>query len=182
MTRTNFIHIAIGLTAAALGVLSLVFRWPAAIDVTLIAAANVFVLLALTEVSLRAGPRPEQTVLVPLPDRGLALPQVILLLTTVVASFGNLYVHTGAVRHLVPDKADSTDAAGKFRPTAEPEYLTDPGEAFYFSLVTVTTLGYGDHVPASPAARWLVVWELLTGSLMLLLAVPLVLTRLTTFQ
>jgi Ion channel len=40
-------------------------------------------------------------------------------------------------------------------------------ELFYFSFITLTTVGYGDIVPASPIARSLVVVEILTGQLYL---------------
>lgn len=40
----------------------------------------------------------------------------------------------------------------------------DPGDAlYYFSFVTLTTLGYGDISPVSPIARMLVVWEAVLG-------------------
>jgi len=47
-------------------------------------------------------------------------------------------------------------------------------------MVTITTLGYGDFVPAGPVARGIIVWELATGLLTLVLAFPLVSTRATT--
>lgn len=40
-------------------------------------------------------------------------------------------------------------------------------ELFYFSFVSLTTVGYGDIVPVRPAARSLVVVEILTGQLYL---------------
>ena len=43
----------------------------------------------------------------------------------------------------------------------------DVGELMYFSFVTLTTVGYGDFVPASRIARTLVVMEVLAGQLYL---------------
>jgi len=40
-------------------------------------------------------------------------------------------------------------------------------ELFYFSFITLTTVGYGDIVPACPVARALAVVEILTGQLYL---------------
>lgn len=36
---------------------------------------------------------------------------------------------------------------------------------FYFSFITLTTVGYGDITPVSKAARWLAAMEAMTGSL-----------------
>ncbi|MEM8711928.1 MAG: potassium channel family protein [Planctomycetota bacterium] len=51
--------------------------------------------------------------------------------------------------------------------TFEPSHLAsggDPGDAlYYFSFVTLTTLGYGDISPVSAMARMLVVWEAVLG-------------------
>jgi voltage-gated potassium channel Kch len=39
--------------------------------------------------------------------------------------------------------------------------------AFYFSFITLTTVGYGDITPVSPIARMLAVMEAMTGTLFL---------------
>ena len=41
------------------------------------------------------------------------------------------------------------------------------GVEFYYSLVTMTTLGYGDIVPVTPAARSLTTLEAVVGQLYL---------------
>lgn len=48
----------------------------------------------------------------------------------------------------------------------------------YFSYVTLATLGYGDLTPATSVGRLLAVLETITGSLYLVTAVSLVVTRL----
>ena len=45
----------------------------------------------------------------------------------------------------------------------DPTWLT----RLYFSVVTLTTLGYGDVLPASAAAKWLIMAEVVTGYVML---------------
>jgi len=45
--------------------------------------------------------------------------------------------------------------------------LTSVSEWFYYSFVTLTTVGFGDIVPAHPIARSLTVGEVLTGQLYL---------------
>lgn len=37
------------------------------------------------------------------------------------------------------------------------------GDAFYFSVITLTTVGYGDITPATPMGRWVTVFMILTG-------------------
>ncbi len=58
--------------------------------------------------------------------------------------------------------------------------LTGPLDAFYFSLVTITTLGYGDFAPTGDA-RLLVVWQLATGLLLLVGIFPFVVSRVADF-
>jgi voltage-gated potassium channel Kch len=38
---------------------------------------------------------------------------------------------------------------------------------FYYSVVTITTLGYGDIVPATPVARIIAIFEVFIGYIML---------------
>lgn len=47
--------------------------------------------------------------------------------------------------------------------TAPAGHSMTPYEAFYFSFVTLATVGYGDITPASSAARMLAVLEAITG-------------------
>ena len=51
-----------------------------------------------------------------------------------------------------------------------------PHELFYFSFVTLTTLGFGDIAPASQAARALVVVEALVGQLYLVITLARLVT------
>ncbi|MFT7542935.1 MAG: hypothetical protein ACI9K5_003917, partial [Gammaproteobacteria bacterium] len=52
--------------------------------------------------------------------------------------------------------------------------LRTPVEAGYFSVVTITTLGFGDFLPVSTHARILVILQLLSGILMVMGFMPLV--------
>jgi hypothetical protein len=52
---------------------------------------------------------------------------------------------------------------GAFTTTGGP--VTDPTSLYYFSFVTLTTVGYGDIAPAVQASRGLAMMEALTGQL-----------------
>jgi hypothetical protein len=56
-------------------------------------------------------------------------------------------------------------AQGSFSINARPQDPLHLGEFLYFSFVTLTTLGYGDIVPLTPAARSLAMLEAVTGVL-----------------
>ena len=45
--------------------------------------------------------------------------------------------------------------------------LEEPFTALYFSLMTITSIGYGDYYPIHPLARGLVMYEVITGFLLL---------------
>ena len=50
--------------------------------------------------------------------------------------------------------------------------LSRPSEAFYYSLVTLSTLGYGDYSPFDFASQRIVVYELATGLVFLAIVLP----------
>jgi voltage-gated potassium channel len=53
----------------------------------------------------------------------------------------------------------------------DPDAMSDRRELFYYSFVTLTTLGYGDIGPASPAARSLAITQAIAGQLYLVVLV-----------
>ena len=56
-------------------------------------------------------------------------------------------------------------------PVEEMGVVADAGEFFYFSLVTLTTLGYGDIVPATQTAQTYTTFEAVVGQLFLVVVV-----------
>jgi hypothetical protein len=117
---------------------------------------DLYILLVLVEMALRS--KRDKWRIFELPHRLWSIPLLFCLLVAVVCSFGNLYVQSGSVKN-------------------NGSVLTDRGDAVYFSVVTITTLGYGDFVPTEPRSRRLVIYELGTGFLLLLFIFPVLASR-----
>jgi hypothetical protein len=107
------------------------------------------------------------------------------LLTAVLLSFANIYLHcnvgpTSSTPRCVPS---CHDVASSPKPApAETGKLEGSSDAIYFSAVTLTTLGYGDYAPRDGLARGMVLWELGTGILMIILLLPLLICRIALFE
>jgi len=97
-----------------------------------------------------------------LPHHTTSLAVIPMLAVALISAFAGLYIGTSAVK------------AGE-------QTLRTITDGVYFSIVTMTTLGYGDFVPQSPLAKYIVVLELASGFLLLVAAVPLVISRLSSF-
>jgi hypothetical protein len=102
-----------------------------------------------------------------LPARTTAIALVFCFTAALATSFAALDLASGGI--------SSTTAS-----TGAP--LAGWTDALYFSFVTLTTLGYGDFVPHSTLAKWLVMCELGSGILLLVGAVPLVIARITAWK
>jgi hypothetical protein len=63
--------------------------------------------------------------------------------------------------------AQITSESFLFALTDQPHGRMDGFNAFYFSFSTLTTLGFGDIMPASRVARTLAIMETVTGTLYL---------------
>jgi len=57
--------------------------------------------------------------------------------------------------------------------------IDSPGRAFYYSLVTMATLGYGEFIPADDNSRYIVTAELLTEILFILTIIPAFVSNIT---
>jgi len=88
------------------------------------------------------------------------LPTLALALMT---AFAELYIETAGVQ-------------------SSTQRLETRSDALYFSAVTITTLGYGDFAPRSGSAKFFVVVELSSGILLLVGAVPLLISRMANFD
>ena len=161
-------------TAAAL-----VFGWPWFISAAVVLGLNTYLVLALIEVVKRADGSSKRLVLPH--HRTSILLQLVLQMAAIVIAFGALYIQTEGVVHVVADVTPGTDKEDKAQNNRR-EVLVNPVDACYFSLVTFTTLGYGDYVPATRLARGVVMWQLGSAFLLLLVALPLLVSRLAMFK
>jgi inward rectifier potassium channel len=91
----------------------------------------------------------------------LALSAIVLLFLALNAGFALSYLLTGGVRHARP---------GSFF------------DAFYFSVQTMGTIGYGDMYPVSKAANWLVVSEAVVSLILTAVATGLIFSKFSQLQ
>lgn len=120
------------------------------------------------------------------PDRHVGLLQIVFLFFIVITSYASMYLASGGVVH------NTKDVVCLELPY---DYCTsNPGDsccaqtvvdtktkAVYFSIVTLSTLGYGDFAPASEAARMIVVWEIVTSILLIIGVLQFLVSRITNF-
>jgi hypothetical protein len=55
--------------------------------------------------------------------------------------------------------------------------ITDAGNAFYFSIVTISTLGYGDYVPGNALGKVIVSVETIMGIVFIILVFSTFISR-----
>jgi hypothetical protein len=147
----------------------------------------------LVEASLRAEqerkfldgvPQPKPPRFMEFPSLAWTLVQVQFLLVVAVFGFANMYIKNGDIRYqgasTIVRQADHK-ADGSSPPRAGSPPLVDRIDALYYSAVTLSTVGYGDFIATSSAARLLVIWQLGTGMLMLLGVFPLIVGRISDF-
>ena len=180
MKKTDMWHLGLTFVGAVLTTFGLLWGWPSVVSGWVVALVNVYLAAVLLEAALLSSCATKPAnghVLIGLPKRTWSLLQVVFLVMSVMFAFANMYVKSGEVVH------QTTDLVSTQRPSAQPnpEVLTSRSDAIYFSMVTLTTLGFGDYVPAGCGARRLVVWQLATGFLLLLGAFPLLISRIAGF-
>ena len=156
----NYRHCLFGLILAGGGFATLMCSLPWYVSVGVVWATDLYVIAILVEMGLRSDV--DAVRLFQLPHRLWSIPLFICLVTAVVCSFANRYIQSESVR-------ESSDPH---------RILSDRLDATYFSIVTITTLGYGDYVPADQKSRKLVMCELGNGFLLLLFAFPVLASRL----
>jgi hypothetical protein len=99
-----------------------------------------------------------------IPEKRLGLFIFSKLLATLIFGFANLYlglqngVKTGT------------------------SYLTSFYDSVYFSMVTISTAGFGDFVPVTDTAKGFVMWEIASGVLLVAGGFGLLISRLSNFD
>lgn len=140
---------------------SLVFAW------CIIGSTMIFVLTLVYKVAKYAtAAKTHKQRLRWIPNKWPAFIEVTFMFVTLVTAFGALYLHYRCAVHENDHPA---------------LILQDWKDALYFSIVTITTVGYGDYVPDWPA-RWVVIAELGCGFLFLIMVVPILASRFADFS
>ena len=155
-------HIFVGFFLAAGACASLACHWPNGVSWGIALGIYAYILLLLLEASQRAQSKSRWKI--PFPSKLLSILLLLFLASGFVCSFGRMYIETNGVADLTTH-----------------ECLRNPLDAAYFSAVTITTLGYGDYRPTNSPARKIVIWELGSGVLLLLVAFPILASRLAAF-
>jgi hypothetical protein len=195
--RWTYGHLIIGFALAVTAIAALMCGWAVLVSGGAVVLLDFYLLAILIEVGVRSGqprtysqcaPLPKPKKFMELPGRALSLLQIVFLLSSVVAGFGNLFLRAqcGVVRTteeatLASDTPVAADSAELGKCGITRPILHSKVDAAYYSAVTLATLGYGDFVPARKWTRVVVMWELLTGILLLTAAFPLLVSRLADF-
>jgi len=154
--RVDSAHAVVGTLLAVLGISSWCFYLPAWVPTAVVSVSDVYIVAVLICLATKGVPV--------LPTKLAALWQLLMLVVSIVPAFAALYLASGGVRH-------STTGV-------PPDWL----DAVYFSIVTLATVGYGDFTPTNTAAKITACCEIGSGILLLLLAVPVVASRLSTWD
>lgn len=118
------------------------------------------------------------------PNRAVGFLMVILFFFTLVLSFGGIYRTAGTGDFNYPSiqavRTNSTNHVAETNLVSLP--ITNNANACYFSLVTISTVGFGDYTPITPWAKWLVMWEIASGFLLLVTTISFLVSRMADFE
>jgi hypothetical protein len=166
----NILVISISMTLATAGCLSLWLHSSIVVSAAVVVAIDCYLLLLIILMALKGDKRGNRAYELIVPHRVPAFIGGILLFAGLIHSFGNMYIHS-----------DGISGGGAPCCKIAPSHLETPVDAIYFSMVTMTTLGYGDFTANDQFSRLLVIWQLCTSVLMLLFFVPLMMSRIAAF-
>ncbi len=163
--------IDIGLVVASLvavgsGVLSLYFDWHSLSWISIL-ATDLYLFAVIFTAAIRADKKSGTyqcgwAASWLFPSRRIGVITIPIMAVALVISFAGLYWSLNGNGNFTSDFSSHTDA-------------------LYFSLVTLTTVGYGDIAPLSESARGFVIFEISSGFLVLIGAFPLLISRVSDF-
>ncbi len=127
-----------------------------------------------------------------LPSRAGAVFLFLLFLVSNIMAFAHIYVKTEQIQKpLSVEKIQEQEECAKECASdkkcangctkEKTEVMRDSLDAIYFSAVTLTTLGYGEFLPIGSEARNYVVFQLISGILILLFGVPVLASRISSW-
>jgi hypothetical protein len=177
---SNTIPVAIAALLAVSGYLSLNLRWAYPASFCIAVLINVAILCLMIIVGLHSDGRANTYKL--MPHRLPSLMIGAFLFTGLLFSFGDMYLSSGGI--CPGGQSCPTRPAPNPDPKVAPpqsQVFSSDKDAIYFSCVTMTTLGYGDYSAGTDWARGLVIWQLLSSFSLILLLLPLIVSRLASY-
>lgn len=190
MDNPTKIHLGIGLLLVIVSGFALFTGCQGLVSGIIILLTNIYLVAILVEAALRAGEKRtiKGDVLLAKPEQCFAFPSkawslvlILFLITSSIFGFANMYLQKNEIVYVGPTVTVEKVKTNNKVSSSPPRIMKGEMEALYYSIVTMTTLGYGDFVPASAATRMLVMWQLGTGLLLLLGIFPLVVARIADF-
>ena len=190
MDKASKIHMLLSGGLAAMSIAALYFRWNGLLSGVVVILVNVYLVALLYEVLHRSGfeRKVKDGVLLAKPVYLFSFPSktwigvlAVFVVSATVSGFANMYLFSADIVYVGP-VVEMINSAAEHHITIPPPSIMDSRiEALYFSLVTMITLGYGDYLPVSAAARMLVMWQIATGGLLVIGIFPLIISRAAEF-
>jgi voltage-gated potassium channel Kch len=184
--KATKIHIFLSGFLAATSISALYFLWNGLVSGVVIILVNAYLIAMLLEAAFRSAAerKVENHALLAKPARFFSFPArtwtwllIIFIVSASISGFANMYIYSADIVYIGP-VLEITNLGVESKITIPPASILETRiEALYFSLVTMITLGYGDFLPVSTAARMLVMWQLATGGLLVIGVFPLIISR-----
>lgn len=162
MNKYNAAHLVPHTLALMLSILLLVSDAAPWLSAVVCLCVNIYLVCCLFEAAIRSRRGKNKKVMLGLPTRDYSILLIFTIFATLCTTFAAMYQAYGKILHTISDNG----------------YAEHWLEFLYFSMVTITTLGFGDFAPDDTVTRVLVMFQLLCGVVFLVLAVSLVSSRL----
>ena len=180
--RANKYAVGIAFFVLMFVMFSFYFRWPKAWSIAVVAIIDGYLIMVLVVAVMRSEIHNEFHSDGFLPTKTGALVTFAVCAIVFVISFANIYIkisssskinRTGS-QTVVNTQFQSVD-------TSSSTIFISRKQALYFSVVTATTVGYGDYIPISNWAKFYVIFEISSSFLLFFAAFPLLISRVSNF-